>query len=318
MPLTAAHIQKALSAVGALGSQMKSAAELASGANGALAQAPSGLTEEGAAAFLATLTQESDYLRTTTEYGRGQRYAPYIGRTFEQVTWRENYAAFGKWCKDKGLVSDADYFVDNPARLSDYKWAWLGGVWYFQHAGLWKYANRGDFKAVSQGVNGGVGRIGTSFTPNGWTHRHAMYRAYLLAGSALLPDGKAAPGKPKPAARKITVDGHFGPGTARALQGLAGTPQDGVISGQPKTIRGKHAKTWATYWHCIEWGDGGSRVVAWLQGKVGAGLARDGVLGPKTVKATQNKVGVDDDGDPGPKTVRAIQTWINELLEEEK
>ena len=229
MPLTAAHIQKALSAVGALGGQMKPAAELASGANTALAQAPSGLTKEGAAAFLATMAQESAYFRTTTEYGSARkRYDPYRGRTFEQVTWRENYAAFGKWCKAKGLLTDADYFVDNPTRLSDYKWAWLGGVWYFQHANLWRYANAGNFKAVSQGVNGGTGRIGTSFTPNGWVHRLAMYEAFLLAGSALLPDGKAAPAKPKPKPKSTTLatDGLAGPKTWERARTLVRASKD--------------------------------------------------------------------------------------------
>lgn len=227
MALTAAHIESALASIGARGKQIKSYAELADGANKALAMAPSGLTAQGAAAFLATMAQESAYFRTTTEYGTGQRYAPYVGRTFEQVTWKANYATFGQWCKNKGLVSDADKFVKDPKSLSDYEWAWLGGVWYFEHAGLWKYANKGDFLAVSQGVNGGVGRIGSTWKPNGWDHRKAMYDVFVKLGSVLLPERPSFGGgvtnvvKPpvKPAVNKpplipqIKVDGVWGPAT---------------------------------------------------------------------------------------------------------
>lgn len=185
--LTGSLVHSALAAMGAVGGQIVSTDALAAGARDALAAAPPGLTPAGAAAFLATMAEESAHFRTTTEYGSGQRYAPYIGRTFEQLTWASNYAAFGKWCQTRGLVTDANVFVNNPAALSDYRWAWLGGVFYFQAHNLWGYANRGDFLAVSQAVNGGDGRIGTSFVPNGWVERQRAYAAFLAAGDALLP-----------------------------------------------------------------------------------------------------------------------------------
>lgn len=318
MPLTGAHVQKALAAVGASGGQMKPVADLAAGANAALAQAPAGLTKDGAAAFLATMAQESAYFRTTTEYGTARKkYDPYRGRTFEQVTWRENYAAFGKWCKAKGLISDADYFVNNPTRLSDYQWAWLGGVWYFQHANLWRYANVGNFKAVSQGVNGGTGRIGTNFTPNGWAERQKMYQAFLLAGTALLPDGKTAPAKPSPTpqpapAAKLAVDGVIGTSSTKALQRLAGTATDGVISGQPRSIRTTVtvSKTLDTCWPTIQYrATTGSRVIVWLQQR--AGVKGDGHFGPQSRRAVQKMLGVKQDGTPGPATCKAMQRWIN-------
>lgn len=193
MTVTGATIRSALAAAGALGRQMRSFDELAAGADDALRQAPPGLTAAGAASFLADKAQESDYFRTTTEYGRGQRYAPYIGRTFQQVTWKENYAAFGAWCHRRGMVPAADVFVRDPASLSDYRWAWLGGVWYFEATNLWGWANAGDHLRVSQAVNGGRGRAGTGFVPNHWKARNDMFRAFLQAGDELLPDG-AAPG----------------------------------------------------------------------------------------------------------------------------
>lgn len=193
MALSGNIVRAALAAVGAIGKQMRSFDELAAGANDALCQAPAGLTGAGAASWLATMAQESDYFRVTEEYAKNGRYAPYIGRTFEMITWQTNYRAFGAWCKARGLLSDPDAFVKAPASLADYRWAWLGGVWYFESTGLWRYANAGNFRAVSQGVNGGVGTIGTSFTPNGMTARQKMFDAFRAAGDALLPSGAAGP-----------------------------------------------------------------------------------------------------------------------------
>lgn len=188
MAVTAKTIEDALRAVGALGKQMRPLAELAAGADGALRMVPRGLTGRGAASFLATCAQESAYFRTTVEYGTGQRYAPYIGRGFVQCTWRENYRAFGAWCRDRGLVDDPGVFEKNPAALGDYRWSWLTAVWYFESTRLWDWANAGDHRRVSQAVNGGRGRAGTSFVPNHWDARRKMFDAFARVGDSLLPD----------------------------------------------------------------------------------------------------------------------------------
>lgn len=293
MPLTANHVQNALKAVGALGNQIKSTAELASGANAALAQAPSGLTQEGAAAFLATMAQESAYFRTTTEYGSSRkRYDPYRGRTFEQVTWKENYATFGAWCKAKGLLSDANYFVTNPTRLADYQWAWLGGVWYFEYAKLWRYANAGNFLAVSQGVNGGTGRIGSSFIPGGWDHRNKMYKAFLLVGGALLPDGRASK-PPEPSSGKLAADGSFGPATIKALQEVIGVTQDGSFG--PKTISAWQRRMGTPV-------DGKISEPSSLINKAQRWLNRTDFNIPGTLRV---------DGLFGPATITALQHYLN-------
>jgi hypothetical protein len=197
--LTGALVHAALVSVKAVGGQLVSDDALAAGAADALAQAPRGLTVDGAAAFLATCAQESDWFRTCSEYGKSLSYDPYRGRTFGQLTWSTNYLGFGQWLKSKSLVSDARMFVDTPALLSDIRWAWLGPVYYFQARGLWAYANRGDFLAVSQAYNGGNGKIGTSFTPNGWTERQKAYAVFLAAGDALLPSVTPAPPPAVPA-----------------------------------------------------------------------------------------------------------------------
>lgn len=192
MTVTGAAIRAALVSVGAVGKQLRSFDELAAGADAALRAAPPGLTPEGAASFLADKAQESAYFRTTTEYGTKLRYDPYRGRGFQMVTWRENYASFGAWCRGRGLVSDANVFVNNPAALSDYRWAWLTGTWYFEANNLWGWANAGDHLRVSQAVNGGRGRAGTSFVPNHWRERNAMFQAFRKLGSTLLPSGHTA------------------------------------------------------------------------------------------------------------------------------
>lgn len=192
MTLTGATILAALHAVGAGNGLVRDADVLAAGADDALGQAPPGLTVAGAASWLATMAQESDYFRTTTEYGTGVKaYDPYRGRTFEQLTWQGNYAGFGAWCATRGLVAHGAVFVDTPTTLADYRWAWLGGVWYFAQNGLWSYANAGDHYAVSQGVNRGVHAIGTSKVPKHWEARRTMYEAFLAAGPALLPGDPA-------------------------------------------------------------------------------------------------------------------------------
>lgn len=196
--VTGAVIRSALSAVGAVGRQMRSFDELAAGANAALLQAPPGLTVAGAASFLADKAQESDYFRVTEEYAKNGRYAPHIGRTFQMVTWDSNYLAFGRWCKARGVITGSErQFVDNPKWLADYRWAWLGGVWYFEANNLWPIANAGDHFRVSQIVNGGLGMVRDGRTPNHWPARKKMFDAFLRAGPALLPTGALAPVDPQ-------------------------------------------------------------------------------------------------------------------------
>lgn len=185
--ITGTVVRDALAAAGAVGGQLRSFDELAAGAADALRQAPPGLTPDGAAAFLATCAVESAWFRTTVEYGSGQRYAPFVGRTFVQVTWEANYRAFGRWCHERGLVGDGERFVRDPVALGAYDYAWLGPVWYFAATDLWGWANTGDFRRVSQAVNGGRGRAGTAFVPNGWDERQAMFAVFRRAGTALLP-----------------------------------------------------------------------------------------------------------------------------------
>lgn len=144
---------------------------------------------EDVAALVSECMMESAYFATTTEYTAGSNsYSPYDGRTFIQLTWQSNYSGFGKWAKSQGLVSDANYFVNNPHQLSDLKWAALGGVYYFTQVmfhgkPLTDYSHNID--QVGKAVN--LGDPYSSSTPNGQKAREDAYKAVMAQGSRIIP-----------------------------------------------------------------------------------------------------------------------------------
>lgn len=230
------------------------------------------------AVWVATMLQESAWLATTVEYGTDtKKYDPFRGRTFEQLTWKDNYAAFGKWAKDKGYISDANYFVNNPELLGDLKWAWLGGIFYFDNRGLWKTAGTGDFQRVQTAVN--MGTASTTKVPSGWFARLRAYRSFLSVYS-----------KPK----AIAVNGTVDLDTRKRLQEFIGAEIDGEWGSQ----------TWFLVGQWLELGtsfniNNASHVKA-LQKKVGlSGGDVDGVW-MRPVSKTY-----------GPTTTKALQTYLN-------
>ena len=60
------------------------------------------------------------YVRT------GDEYPP---ATFGQVVGEEEYRDFGVWLFDNQLVDDGEIFVNNPARIRDFEYVWLGLYW---------------------------------------------------------------------------------------------------------------------------------------------------------------------------------------------
>lgn len=104
---------------------------------------------------------------------------------------------------------------------------------------------------------------------------------------------------------KLTIDGIGGPATVKAMQRFFGTSQDGVISGQNKTL----AKYYPAL-KAVEYGKGGSPCIKNLQRWAGA--TQDGVIGQATVKAWQKKIGVTADGIFGPGSMKAWQKYLNE------
>jgi len=190
--LTGAHITAALKAAGAGSGLVMPASQIAVAFNDAISKYGGGLftTINSYAALVSECMMESAYFRTTAEYATTGPYQPYKGRTFIQITWKDNYAAFGKWCLSVGLVTDADYFVKNPTKLADLKWAAIGGVWYFTkvlkkdkqgnlHPIVW-WAD--DPLAIGRAVN--MGNPYSTATPNGQKARDAAYVAVVKALTA--------------------------------------------------------------------------------------------------------------------------------------
>lgn len=164
-------------------------------------------TKERAAAFLATVGHESGDLYYLEEIADGSAYnyradlgntepgdgPRYKGRGFIQLTGRNNYAAFGRWCKDQNLVSDENIFINQPELVAQPRWAAISAGYYWirtkrSYAGSFEsindYADRRDFVSVTKAVNGGL---------NGWDDRLERYNSFFNYNGDILPEesGKA-------------------------------------------------------------------------------------------------------------------------------
>lgn len=128
---------------------------------------------------LAQWGEESDGFATTEEYAKNGRYAPYIGRTWIMITWQSNYAAFGSWCVQQGLITDPNQFVNDPESLADLKWAGIGAAWYWTvgRPNINSLSDDGDVVAVTQLINGGQ---------NGIADRTNRYNQAIALGDRLL------------------------------------------------------------------------------------------------------------------------------------
>lgn len=229
------------------------------------------INSHAVAVFVATMLQESAWLATTVEYGTTEKsYDPYRGRTFEQLTHKDNYAGFGQWCFDNDLVPTKNQFVNHPEELGDLKWAWLGGTWYFDNRKLWDEAGAGDFQRVQTAVN--LGTASTTRVPAGWTTRLIAYRAFLSAFD-------------QPA--KIDVDGDIGPKTVSRLQEFVGAAIDGELGSQTWFLIGR--------WLGIDglFNPDNKGDVVKLQKKIGMDSRyQDGEWGPRTTKALQTYLNI--------------------------
>ncbi|UAJ16519.1 lysin A [Mycobacterium phage LarryKay] len=140
------------------------------------------------AMFIAQTGHESDDFRATEEYANGpldQERWIYKGRTWIQITWREHYARFGKWCFDRGLVTDPDVFVKNPRALADLKWAGIGAAWYWtvERPDINALCDRRDIETVSRRINGTNPNTGRA---NHIEERIARWNRALAVGDDLL------------------------------------------------------------------------------------------------------------------------------------
>jgi predicted chitinase len=163
------------------GLDLPRASQLVNGANAAMVIGE--ITNvRRAAMFLAQIGHESGSLRYKQEIQPppGATYPPYIGRTFIQITWDYNYAAFGQWCARKNLLNDPNLFLNHPPTLAADQWAWLGPVWYWtvSRPQLNTLSDQGDIVGATRAINGGL---------NGLADRTTRYKHCLSLGTAILP-----------------------------------------------------------------------------------------------------------------------------------
>lgn len=104
----------------------------------------------------------------------------------------------------------------------------------------------------------------------------------------------------------LVVDGYVGQKTVKMWQKIMGTPQDGEISGQLKTLKKYHLRFTSS---AIEYGSGGSTLIKAVQKAVGT--EQDGQMGPDTIRGIQTHVGVYADGYFGEQTAKALQERLN-------
>ncbi len=110
----------------------------------------------------------------------------------------------------------------------------------------------------------------------------------------------------KPIYITLSVDGKFGPATARRLQQYFGTTQDGVISHQYKQKFNQNIYA-AQFDQTLR----GSNAIRALQKFLG--VSQDGLMGQATIKALQKRLGTMPDGiiSPVSSMVSALQKALN-------
>lgn len=203
MALTGALLRQGTSTVpgGASGTKVFGWDDLAAGANAAMEEI--GLTtRQACATFLASCALESDYWRTTTEYGSGQVYAPYVGRGFIQTTWEDGYRRAGRLAVQKGWIIDPEHFVKNPEALADKRYAWLGAIEYYtrQRTGS-AWTVRGEpyrsLAALANSEHGTIERISRAINLGNPTTEKAAYHeeqrrdladAFHALGDVIVPE----------------------------------------------------------------------------------------------------------------------------------
>ena len=115
-----------------------------------------------------------------------------------------------------------------------------------------------------------------------------------MTGSTPAPAPAPAP-TPAPAPAPVAspaADGYWGSDTTSALQQVLGTPVDGVVSSQSQAWRGQNPGL-TTGWEWVS-NPKGSQVIIALQRTLG--VAADGLIGPGTIRALQQRMGTPQDG----------------------
>lgn len=212
------------------------------------------------------------------------------------------------------LVCNAENFIESAKKqgLSISSTPIEGGIMVWQKGATLGGGDGAGHVAVVEEVYDD-GTIMTSESGYGaWafktTHRNnsngrwGQSSAYKFRGCIINPsinDPKVVPVPP------LVVDGIGGANTVRAMQKYFGTPQDGIISGQSKTLNKYYPALIS-----VEYKSGGSPCIRNLQRWLD--VTQDGIIGQNTVKAWQKKLGVTADGIFGTNSMKAWQKYLND------
>lgn len=131
--------------------------------------------------FLAQTGQESVGWSAVTEFASGSEYewrsdlgnthqgdgVRFKGRGFIQLTGRNNYGYFSKWCFKRKLVPTDRYFLDHPEEVASPRFAWLSAAFYWlgNHNHGYDYLNKAadaaDVYGATLMINGGTNGLET-------------------------------------------------------------------------------------------------------------------------------------------------------------
>lgn len=213
-------------------------------------------TPERAAMWCAQIGHESVGLDAMEEYASGSAYEwrkdlgniyagdgpRYKGSGPIQLTGRNNFRAFTRWCRDNGFTT-IDFEAAPELVRQVPKWGFLAATFFWNsRPQINKYADQSDLLRASAVINGwyddGTGKPRKAI---GWDDRLFRYNKAMAMGERLLP-GKVKPmavkhpmGDPNPA---WSVSSGFGPRWGTFHNGLDfaaphGTPiyavADGVV-----------------------------------------------------------------------------------------
>lgn len=237
----------------------------------------------------------------------------YANGRFNEIIGDPNLTGVVKSFKYQ-LVCNAENFIESAKKqgLKISETPIEGGIMVWQRGGTLSGSDGAGHVAVVEEVYEDGSILTSESGWNAWAFktvrrdntngRWGQSSAYKFRGCIINPsvtDPKVVPVPP------LTVDGVGGANTVRAMQRFFGTPQDGVLSGQTKSLNKYYPALDA-----VEYGKGGSACVKKLQKWLS--VTQDGVIGQKTVKGWQKKLGVTVDGVFGTKSMKAWQKYLNE------
>lgn len=168
-----------------------------------------------------------------TVAGDGLRFK---GRGAIQLTGRNWYTKFTRWVRDvfaKVYKLAAPDFIANPEKLEDPFWGTVSSLWYWQTAGIAKYADAGDTRGETRRINGGY----TNYEKRVYFIGRAQA---IITGAAIppehdretppLPNAVDPPKAPSSTGNTVAV-GAAGAGGAAVLAHSSGVPWWLVIAG---------------------------------------------------------------------------------------